>query len=107
THETPKGCDNDFIREIWTLSPGGNDTENGRRLISAGNHEKTGAQFADKNGDLIAYGRRFISNPDLPHKLLHNIPLTAYDRSTFYVPGSSDPKGYTDYPFAEKVGPVA
>ncbi|EEB98258.1 hypothetical protein MPER_02267 [Moniliophthora perniciosa FA553] len=74
--ELPKGCNNDFIREIWTLSPGGNDTEDGRRFISAGNHEKSGAQFADKNGDLVAYGRRFISNPDLPYKLLHDIALT-------------------------------
>uniref|UniRef100_A0A0W0F3U6 NADH:flavin oxidoreductase/NADH oxidase N-terminal domain-containing protein n=1 Tax=Moniliophthora roreri TaxID=221103 RepID=A0A0W0F3U6_MONRR len=107
SHEIPKGGDNDFIREIWTLSPGGNDTGDGRRLISAGNHEKTGAHFADKNGDLVAYGRRFISNPDLPYKLLHDLPLTSYDRSTFYVPGSSDPKGYTDYPFAEKAEPIA
>ncbi|KAK7033510.1 hypothetical protein VNI00_012732 [Paramarasmius palmivorus] len=106
--EIPKGWDNDFIREIWSLSPGGNDTEDGRRLISAGNHDlETGQQFADKYGDLIAYGRRFISNPDLPYRLLHSIPLTPYDRSTFYVPGSSDPKGYTDYPFAEQVDGAA
>ncbi|EEB99940.1 hypothetical protein MPER_00248, partial [Moniliophthora perniciosa FA553] len=53
----------DFIREIWTHSPGGNDTEDGRRLISAGNHDlESGMHFADKKGDLIAYGRRFLSN---------------------------------------------
>ncbi|KAI3620894.1 flavin oxidoreductase nadh oxidase [Moniliophthora roreri] len=106
--EIPKGWDNDFIREIWTLSPGGDDTEDGRRLISAGNHDlESGTRFADEKGDLIAYGRRFISNPDLPYRLLHNIPLTPYDKSTFYIPGSSDPKGYTDYPFAERAEPVA
>ncbi|EEB93949.1 hypothetical protein MPER_07326 [Moniliophthora perniciosa FA553] len=84
--EIPKGWDNDFIREIWTLSPGGNDTEDGRRLISAGNHDpESGTHFADEKGDLIAYGRR----------------------STFYLPGSSDPKGYTDYFFAFTAEPGA
>ncbi|KAJ8095061.1 hypothetical protein PM082_010279 [Marasmius tenuissimus] len=92
---------NEFIREIWTKGPGGNDTEDGRRLISAGNFDlASGTQLADTTGDLIAYGRRFIANPDLPYRLKHNIPLTPYDRSTFYIPGSLDSKGYTDYPFA-------
>ncbi|KAL0567648.1 Alpha-1,3-mannosyltransferase-like protein [Marasmius crinis-equi] len=90
---------NNFIREIWTQGPGGNE----RRLISAGNHDlATGVELADTKGDLVAYGRRFISNPDLPYRLKHDIPLTPYDRDTFYVPGSHDPRGYTDYAFAPR-----
>ncbi|KAL0573576.1 hypothetical protein V5O48_008372, partial [Marasmius crinis-equi] len=52
---------NEFIREIWTE---GTDNEiNGRRLISAGNFDlETGTKLADTKGDLVAYGRRFISN---------------------------------------------
>ena len=45
--------------------------------------------------DLIAFGRWFISNPDLPDRIRHRHDLTVYDRATFYS-GSS--KGYTDYP---------
>ncbi|KAL0572973.1 hypothetical protein V5O48_008987 [Marasmius crinis-equi] len=86
---------NQFIRDIWT------EGNSGRRLISAGGYDlKTGTELADAKGDLVAYGRRFISNPDLPYRLKHDIPLNAYDRSTFYCPGSLDPKGFTDYPSA-------
>ena len=53
----------EFIREIWTKDPGGNEEENGRRLISAGNFDlETGTEIADTKGDLVAYGRRFIAN---------------------------------------------
>lgn len=46
--------------------------------------------------DLIAFGRPFISNPDLVDRIKHNHPLNnAWDLSTFYTPGE---KGYTDYP---------
>jgi hypothetical protein len=37
------------------------------------------------NADLVAFGRMFISNPDLPERLRTGAPLTRYDRSTFYV----------------------
>ncbi|KAL0575580.1 hypothetical protein V5O48_006396 [Marasmius crinis-equi] len=99
---------NEFIREIWTEGPGGIEAEDGRRLISAGNYDlATGAELADTKGDLVAYGRQFISNPDLPYRLKYNVPLTPYDRSTFYLAGSSEPRGYTDYPFAPRAVPVA
>jgi N-ethylmaleimide reductase len=44
--------------------------------------------------DLIAFGRPFISNPDLVEKLKSGAKLTEPDMSTFYTPGE---KGYTDY----------
>ncbi|KAK1224160.1 hypothetical protein PQX77_012965 [Marasmius sp. AFHP31] len=53
----------EFIREIWTKGPEGNEEEKGRRLISAGNFDlDTGAEMADTKGDLVAYGRRFLAN---------------------------------------------
>jgi hypothetical protein len=41
-----------------------------------------------------------FSQPDLPTRLERDIPLTAYDRSTFYLVGQNEPRGYTDHPFA-------
>lgn len=49
---------------------------------------------------LIAFGRYFISTPDLVFRLKKGIALTPYDRSTFYKKMSPD--GYTDYPFSEE-----
>ncbi|THV00302.1 FMN-linked oxidoreductase [Dendrothele bispora CBS 962.96] len=92
---------NDFIREIWT-SPE-TETANARRLISAGGYDRQNAiEVAEKKGDLIAFGRLFIANPDLPYRIQHDVSLTKPDRTTFYVPNSSNPKGYTDYPFTDK-----
>lgn len=54
--------------------------------------------FAEKTGSLVAFGRAFVANPDLPKRLLHNVELNKYDRSTFYTQGD---EGYLDYPFAE------
>ncbi|PBK87111.1 FMN-linked oxidoreductase [Armillaria gallica] len=82
---------NDFIRKIWAPKP----------LISAGGYTReSGIETADGKGDLIAYGRWYISNPDLPARLEKNIPLTKYDRSTFYMPGDTSGVGFTDYSFA-------
>ena len=46
----------------------------------------------------MAFGRHFISNPDLPQRLRRGLALDHYDRSTFY---GGDARGYTDYPTAE------
>jgi 2,4-dienoyl-CoA reductase-like NADH-dependent reductase (Old Yellow Enzyme family) len=46
--------------------------------------------------DAIAFGRSFIANPDLPHRLAIKASLNEPDSNTFYVSGA---KGYTDYPF--------
>ena len=51
-----------------------------------------GAGFAD----LIAFGRNFISNPDLDKRIAVNAPLNQPDFTTLFTPGE---KGYTDYPF--------
>ncbi|EMD36580.1 hypothetical protein CERSUDRAFT_106401 [Gelatoporia subvermispora B] len=88
--EVQQGESNDFIRAIWAPRP----------VISAGGFTRDSAiEHVSKTGDLVAIGRAFISNPDLPRRLRDNIPITKWDRSTFYT--FEDPKGYTDYPFAE------
>ncbi len=50
---------------------------------------------ASGRADLIAFGRPFISNPDLVERLRVNAPLTPPDPATFY---GGDEKGYLDYP---------
>jgi N-ethylmaleimide reductase len=48
-----------------------------------------------KQADLVAFGRPFLSNPDLVARLANDWPLAAPDMGTAYTPG---PKGYIDYP---------
>jgi 2,4-dienoyl-CoA reductase-like NADH-dependent reductase (Old Yellow Enzyme family) len=50
--------------------------------------------------DAVAFGRLFIANPDLPHRLAIGAPLNEPEPETFYSPG---PQGYTDYPTLEQV----
>ena len=54
------------------------------------------AEAALKEGDdLVAFGKPFISNPDLVRRLREGAPLNPWDKSTFYGGGE---KGYIDYP---------
>ena len=57
--------------------------ERGNRLIGAG------------LADLVAFGRPYIANPDLPERFRVNVPLGEIDWDTVYASGS---KGYIDYP---------
>ncbi|KAJ5326261.1 uncharacterized protein N7506_009363 [Penicillium brevicompactum] len=72
----------------------------GISFLAAGNFnpENAGSKLAVDGADAIVFGRYFISNPDLPRRLKEGLPLTPYDRTTFY---GADPaeKGYTDYTF--------
>ena len=53
-------------------------------------------KMLDSNAaDLIAFGKPFISNPDLVERLKAGAPLNEWDKNTFYGGGA---KGYTDYP---------
>ncbi len=51
--------------------------------------------LAAGDADLIAFGKPFISNPDLVERLKSGAALAAPDKATFYGGGA---KGYTDYP---------
>jgi N-ethylmaleimide reductase len=74
-------------------------------LISAGGFtgETAEAAIAGGHADAIAFGRIFISNPDLPRRLQHGFPLTPYNRATFY---GGEEAGYTDYPVYGELEPA-
>ena len=69
-------------------------------LISAAAYTpETGSDaLAEGHADAIAFGRLFISNPDLVARIARGIALNGYDRSTFYGGGE---QGYTDYPLLD------
>jgi N-ethylmaleimide reductase len=66
-------------------------------FLLAGGFNRALAENAllEKRADLIVFGRPFLANPDLVHRLQLDAPLNAPDMATFYTPGA---KGYTDYP---------
>ena len=68
-------------------------------ILSGGfNHGSAEQALIEKRGDLIAFGRPFLANPDLVERMRKDAPMNVPDIATFYVPGA---KGYTDYPFLE------
>ncbi|KAI1773589.1 FMN-linked oxidoreductase [Hypoxylon cercidicola] len=73
-------------------------------FIAGGFNPDSARKFVDeeyKDKDVgVVFGRYFISTPDLPFRIQHGLPLAAYDRGTFYTPGSK--QGYIDYPFSEE-----
>ena len=66
-------------------------------IIAAGGFDRQAAidTLDAGDADLVAFGRYFISNPDLPERLRRNSPLNPHDRATFYGGGG---RGYIDYP---------
>ena len=78
-----------YFRPIFhgtIITAGGYDRDSGNAVLAAG------------DADLVAYGRLFIANPDLPKRFALNAPLNTPDRSTFY---GGNERGYTDYPALE------
>jgi 12-oxophytodienoic acid reductase len=70
-------------------------------FIAAGGYNRSDGNKAveEDYADLVAFGRLFLANPDLPRRFELDAPLNEYNRSTFYI---HDPViGYTDYPFLE------
>jgi len=68
---------------------------NGTIIINGGfDQEKGNAVLEAGNADLVAYGKPYISNPDLAERFEQNLPLTDWNQDTFYTPGT---KGYLDY----------
>jgi N-ethylmaleimide reductase len=65
-------------------------------IIAAGGFDRESAIAIIESGDadLVAFGRHFSSNPDLPYRLKHDLPLTPYVRAAFW--GGSE-KAYSDF----------
>lgn len=70
-------------------------------IIASGGFDKELAETALESGvgDLVAFGRPFLANPDLVKRFQEDIALNTPDFDTFYTPGE---KGYTDYPTVEE-----
>lgn len=72
------------------------------RFILSGGYFDAARAEADLEagrGDLIAFGRAALANPDLPARLRQEAPLNEANPDTFYTPGA---EGYTDYPTLEQ-----
>jgi len=58
--------------------------------------EESAAKIDANQADLMAFGRPFITNPDLPDRIRNGWPLAAFDDPTHWYGGGAE--GYTDYP---------
>tara|TARA_R110002126_G_scaffold78672_1_gene195822 strand:+ start:1017 stop:2126 length:1110 start_codon:yes stop_codon:yes gene_type:complete len=69
---------------------------NGTLMINAGFDQESGNKvIKEGNADLVAYGKPFISNPDLVERFANGYDLADWNEETFYTPGK---EGYLDYP---------
>lgn len=73
----------------------------GTFIVAGGYNRYDGSKVISNTGaDLVAFGRLFLANPDLPRRFELDACLNKYDRSMFYT---TDPVvGYTDYPFLDE-----
>src|SRR5450631_2120052 len=68
----------------------------GMLMIAGGfDHDTAERWLEEGRADLIAFGRKFLANPDMPERFRLRAPLNADDPATYYGGGA---KGYTDYP---------
>jgi N-ethylmaleimide reductase len=67
------------------------------KFVTAGGYDQAMGEKVLEDGlaDAVAYGRLYISNPDLAERFQKNAPLNPYNRATFY---GGQEAGYTDYP---------
>jgi N-ethylmaleimide reductase len=73
---------------------------NGTLIINAGFDQEKGNKVIENGyADMVAFGKPYVSNPDLVERFENNLKLAEWDEDTFYTPGA---KGYTDYPSATK-----
>jgi N-ethylmaleimide reductase len=78
-----------FRREVRSTFSG--------RIIYAGLYTADRASRLIESGyaDLVAFGRPFIANPDLPLRIANGWPLNALNAAGLYGGGE---QGFTDYP---------
>lgn len=87
----------DFAMDAWGddrpfIVAGGYTPENVRHALES--------KYATRNNLAVAFGRYFLSTPDLPFRIDKGIAPNPYNRSTFYIPKS--PEGYIDYEFSKE-----
>ncbi|WP_273823254.1 alkene reductase [Pseudomonas asplenii] len=66
-------------------------------LVIAGGYDPASAEKAIREGraDIVAFGRAFLANPDLPRRIREGLDLNTPDPTTFF---GGDQRGYIDYP---------
>lgn len=67
----------------------------GAWMVNNGYDGESADRALQGEADLVSFGRLFLANPDLVHRLHDKAPLNTPDKATFY---GGDAKGYTDYP---------
>jgi len=77
------------LRQAWRAAGG-----RGAWMVNNGYDRPLAEQALENDADLVAFGKPFISNPDLGRRLQQGLELQAWDKTTFYGGGA---KGYTDY----------
>ena len=67
------------------------------RIMVAGKYDRERASQIIESGlaDMVAFGRPFIANPDLPRRYREGLPLAPFDGATLF---GGDRRGYSDYP---------
>ncbi|OTA37690.1 hypothetical protein BTJ68_02534 [Hortaea werneckii EXF-2000] len=88
--------ENDPFVELWGVQApimlaGGFDPPKAKRVL---------CEVYTAENVMIAFGRYFISTPDLPYRIQNDIALTPWNRKTFYKPEAAE--GYIDYPFSKE-----
>jgi N-ethylmaleimide reductase len=67
----------------------------GTLMINAGfNLDKANEVIEEGDADLVAFGKLYVSNPDLVGRFRDGVERTAWDKTTFYTQGT---EGYLDY----------
>jgi len=74
------------------------------KIIAAGGFkpEDAGITLQKGEADLIAFGRLFTSNPDLPERIRNAFPLAAYNRDAFF---GENERSYIDFPACSRLVP--
>ncbi len=90
----------DAAKASQRISPALREIFEGTYIVAEGFDQETASEaIARGEADLVAFGKPFISNPDLPARYQAKAPLAEWNAATFYAAGpKGDAQGYIDYP---------
>jgi len=84
-----------FVHYLKEVTPHFRKIFNGPLITNVGfDYESGNRSIQNGDADMVAFGKLFISNPDLVERFAKNAPLNPWDTDTFYYGGE---KGYIDY----------
>jgi 2,4-dienoyl-CoA reductase-like NADH-dependent reductase (Old Yellow Enzyme family) len=96
----PQGESSFRAREVAPIAPAIREVFKGALVLNSDFTPQNAAEtVASGLADAIAFGRPFISNPDLVARIEKGQPLAALDPATLYTRGA---EGYSDYPTAQE-----